>query len=76
VQAHDLIEEDAGHRHRRVWATQGDEVGVLGEAVDDGEDEGLATHSREALNEVHGDVGPNGIRHRQWLEQAGGMQVF
>jgi hypothetical protein len=34
-------------------------VAVLGEAVDDGEDDALAIDLREALHEIHGDVGPD-----------------
>jgi hypothetical protein len=37
----------------------GDEVHVLGEAVDDSKDYRLPMDLREALNEVHGDVGPH-----------------
>jgi hypothetical protein len=48
---------------------EGDEVRILGEAVDDSKDHRLPMDLREALDEVHGDVGPHLGRHLKQLEQ-------
>ena len=51
-----------------------DEVGVLGEAVDQREDDRLAAHLGKALDEVHGDIDPDMRRHLQGLKQLGRPQ--
>ena len=38
-----------------------DEVGILAEPVDHGEDDRLAPHAREHLDEVDGDVRPHAL---------------
>lgn len=53
---------------------QRDEVCVLGEAVDDGQDDALAIDAGQTLDEVKGDVGPHlggdleGLQQAYWLE--------
>ena len=50
---------------------QGDEVGILAEVVHRCQDDGLASDAWQRLDEVHGDVRPNTLRHREWQQQAG-----
>jgi hypothetical protein len=50
---------------RSVQVAQWDEVGVLGEAVDNGQNHGLVVYAREVLDEVHGDVGPHHTRQHR-----------
>jgi hypothetical protein len=38
---------------------EGDEVGLLGEAVHHRENDGLARYLGQPFDEVHGDVGPH-----------------
>lgn len=45
-----------------------DEVGLLGEAIDHCEDDGLPAHLQESLDEVNGDVGLDLGRHVEGLE--------
>jgi hypothetical protein len=44
VQPNDAVEEGAGDRCRRIRVLEGNEMGVLGESLDDGEDDRLAAH--------------------------------
>lgn len=59
-----------------VGVAEGNEVRVLGEAVDDGEDNRLALNLRKALNEIQRDIAPNKRRYRQRLEQTRRVEVF
>jgi hypothetical protein len=45
------------------------EMGVLGESVDDGEDDRLAAHLGQPFDEVHRDVRPDLGRHLEGLQQ-------
>jgi hypothetical protein len=45
-------------------------VGILGEALDHREDDGLAMDLRQALKEVHRNVRPHLGRHIKGLQQA------
>lgn len=56
------------HRGRRVRVAQWDEVRILGESINDREDDQFPVNARQTLDEVHGDVLPNCRRHRQWLK--------
>jgi hypothetical protein len=47
---------------------QGNEVRILGEAVDDGKNDRLPVDHREALDEVHRDVGPHLGQHVERLK--------
>ncbi|XP_021309766.1 uncharacterized protein LOC8080735 isoform X3 [Sorghum bicolor] len=76
VQPHDVGEESLGHCLGRVWVRQGQEVGVLAEAVDDRQDDGLALDTRQRLDEVHGDVRPNTLRNRKGQQQARRVQLL
>ena len=51
--------------------TQGDEVRVLGEAVNHREDDGFAAHLGKALDEVHGNIRPHLGGYVQRLEGRG-----
>jgi hypothetical protein len=55
----DAIEEGPGHGRDCIGMTEGDEVRVLGEAVNHREDDGLAAHIGKDLDEVHGDISPH-----------------
>jgi hypothetical protein len=59
VEADDAVKEGPGHRRGCIGVTEGDEVRVLGEAVNHREDDRLAAHLGKALNEVHGDISPH-----------------
>jgi hypothetical protein len=56
MKANHLSEESLRHRFRRVRVRQRDEVAVFAEAVNDGEDDRLAIHPRQRLDEVDADV--------------------
>ena len=72
----DVLEESSSHRLCGVGVTQGDEMSHLGEAVNDGQDDRLATDPREPFHEVHGDVAPNLRWHRQGLEKTSWVEMF
>jgi hypothetical protein len=59
VEPHDLVEERLGDCCGSVRVRQGDEVYRFGELVHHGEDDRLPIDTREPLDEVHGDVGPD-----------------
>ena len=69
VKPNDAVEEGAGDRRRRVWVTEGDEVGVLREAINHCEDDRLPMDLRKAFNKVHGDVCPHLRGNLKGLEQ-------
>jgi hypothetical protein len=71
VQPDDAVEEDPGHRCHYVWMAQWQEMSVLGESVDDGEDDIFAVDSRESFNEIRGNVSPDSRWQVQRLEQPG-----
>jgi hypothetical protein len=52
----DVGEESLGDGLGGVRVSERDEVGIFAEPVDHGEDDRLAPHARERLNEVNGDV--------------------
>lgn len=60
MEAHYVDEERAGNRCCRVWVPERDEVRVIGESVNDGEDDALAMDFRQPLDEVHGNICPYG----------------
>jgi hypothetical protein len=72
----DTVEENPGHRCRRVRVTQRQEVCVLRKSVYNGEGDRLAVDARKAFNKIHGDVGPDGGCKFQRLEQAGRMKLL
>jgi hypothetical protein len=71
-----VLGEGRRDRGGGVRVAQGDEVAVLGQAIDHRQDHRLAAHLWESFHEVHRDVLPNLQRHGQWLQQAGRMQVL
>jgi len=69
VKRNDAVEEGAGDRRRRVWVTEGDEVGVPREGINHREDDRLPVDLRKAFNKVHGDVCPHLRGNLKGLEQ-------
>jgi hypothetical protein len=59
MEVDDAVEEGPGHERGCIGVTEGDEVRVLGEAVNYREDDRLAAHLGKALDEVHGDISPH-----------------
>jgi hypothetical protein len=76
VELDDVVEEGLGDGERCVRVAQGNEVRHLGEPVDDGEDHRLAADLRKSLDEVHGNVTPDGLRDVQRLKKTGRVQVL
>ena len=68
METDDALKEGAGDGRGGVGVAERDEVRVLGEAVNHREDDGLAAHFGEALDEVHGDVRPHLRRHLERLQ--------
>ena len=75
MKADDVAEERLGDELGGVGVCQRDEVAVLAEAVDDGENYCLALHPGQCFNEIDAEVGPHTGRNGQWLEQPGRPQV-
>lgn len=71
MKTYNVGEERPGHHRCRIGMPQSNEVGKLGETIDDGEDDGLAANLRKTLDEVHRNVAPDVLWHRQGLEEAG-----
>jgi hypothetical protein len=59
VETDDVVEEGPCHGDHRVWMSKGDQVGIFGETVDDGEDGRFPPCARKAFDKIHGDVRPN-----------------
>jgi hypothetical protein len=59
-----------------VWMPQVYEVAVLGEPVDDRQDDRLAVDMGKSLHEVHGDISPCTGRHVKRVEQASGVEML
>ena len=59
MEAHDALEESTRHGRSRVGVAKGDEVSILGEAINHSLDDRLAMHLGKAIDEVHGDVCPH-----------------
>jgi hypothetical protein len=70
MEADNGVEECLSDRDGSVWVAKGNEVCILGEPVDDGEDDRFATNTRKPLNEIHGDVCPNCTGNFQGLQQS------
>ena len=71
METDDVGEECLRHRLGRVRVRQGNEMCILAEAVYHREDDGLAADARQRFDEIHGDVRPYPLRHRQGQQQAG-----
>ena len=67
VEPNNVVEEGAGVGRGGVRLPQRDEVRVLGEPVHDGEDDALAVHLGQGLDEVDGNIRPNSGGDRQGL---------
>jgi hypothetical protein len=78
----DLDEEGTSHCCHRVGVAEGYEVCRFGKAVHHGENDRLAVDLVEALDEVHGYVGPNCYvspncqRNTEGLQQTGRAEMF
>jgi hypothetical protein len=56
-----------------VGVAQSEQVSILGESVDHCQDHTLAMNTREAVDEIHSDVGPHLRWHLKRLEEASGV---
>lgn len=72
VEAEDVLDEQIGKVAGGAVGAAGDEVGHLGEAVDDNEDGVESVRPWEARDEVHGDVAPWEVRDREWAQDSEG----
>ena len=70
MKTHDVGEERLCHRLDGVRVAEGDEVEVLAEAVDDGEDDRFAVDAGQCFNEVEADIRQDDGRDGQGHEQA------
>jgi hypothetical protein len=70
VQPDDVVKEGAGDGGGGVGVAERNKMRVLGEAVDHGEDDGLAAHLQKALDEIHRDVRPHLGWNLQRLQQS------
>ena len=55
---------------------QRNKVAVFAEPINNGEDDGLASHAWQSFYEIHPNVGPNCCWHRQRKEKACWVQVL
>jgi len=55
---------------------QRNKVAVFAEPINNGEDDGFASHARQSFDEIHPDVRPNCCWHRQGKEKACWVQVL
>jgi hypothetical protein len=69
MELNDVVEEDLGDGDGGVQVAQREEVGVLGEMVDHGQDHELSTDAREEPHKVHCDVGPHRTRQLEGLQE-------
>lgn len=51
-------------------------MAILGKPIHHNQDNRKAVRDRQALNEIHLDIGPNPTRNRERLQQAGRMDSF
>jgi hypothetical protein len=72
----DVGEESLGDGLGGVCVSERYEVGIFAEPVDHGEDDRLAPHPRERLDEVDGDVRPDTLRNWQREKEACRMQLL
>jgi hypothetical protein len=75
MEANDIGEEGVSDGHGGVGVRQGNEMAVLDKEIDDGEDDRLALHLGQRLDEVDTDVSPHSRRNRQWLQQTSRPEV-
>jgi hypothetical protein len=71
-----LLEEGRRDRRCSIWVTQGNEVGVLGQAIDHCQNHCLAADLQEIVNEIHGDVLPHHGWHIEGLKETRLMEVL
>jgi hypothetical protein len=67
MEAHDVGKEGMSDGLGVVGVRQGNEMAVLTDAIDDGEDDHLALHLGKCLDEVDADVSPHSRWNWQWL---------
>jgi hypothetical protein len=63
VEAHDVDEEGVSQTLGGVRVRKGNEVAVFAEVVHHHQDDRLAPNARQRLDEDHGNVRPNPLRH-------------
>jgi hypothetical protein len=63
MKADNVGEESLSDGLGGVRVSKRDEVGIFAEPVNHGEDDRLAPHARDRLDEVDGDVRPHALRH-------------
>jgi hypothetical protein len=76
VEPDDLGEEGTSHCCRRVGVAEGYEVCRFEKAVHHGENDRLVVDLVEALDEVHGYVGPDCRQNAEGLQQTGRVEMF
>ena len=76
MEPHNLVEERLGNRGGAVGVAEGDEMCILGEAINHRENHRFASDLGKAFNKIHGDVGPDGVGNVQRLQQAGWMEML
>jgi len=59
MQAYYVGEESLCQRLRRVWVSEGDEVAVLAEAVDDSEDHRLPLDTGQGFHKIEANISPD-----------------
>jgi hypothetical protein len=76
VEVDNGVEERLGDSGGGVRVVEGDEVCILGEAVDHRQDDRFATHTRESLHKIKCYVAPDAAGHDERLKQSHRMQVL
>lgn len=75
MEADDLVEECSSDGHVSIGVAKCNEVGVVREAVDDCNHNGLAVHPRKTFDETIGMSDQTG-GNVEWLQQDGRMEML
>ncbi|KAF0899801.1 hypothetical protein E2562_024175 [Oryza meyeriana var. granulata] len=76
VESNDVGEEGLCHGLCKIRVSQGDEVAIFAESINNRQYDGFPPDARQRLHEVKTDVGPDRLRDRQQHEQASRMEMF
>jgi hypothetical protein len=76
MKSDDAVEEGTSDGRGCVGVAERNKMCILGEAVDDGEDDRLAADLGQPLDEVHGNICPHLGRHLQGLQEPGRLKGF
>ena len=68
METHDSFKEGIGNGSNGVGVTEGDEMRILGEAIDHHEDDRLAIDLGQVLDKIHRNVSPNLGWHVEGLQ--------